>query len=54
MRAMFEIAMNKNYAELAKMTLEWCKLLDKRMQPSDNPLRQFSKDSSIDKLTNPN
>lgn len=54
MRAMFEIAMNRNYAELAKMALEWCKLLDKRMRPGENPMRQFGKECSLDKLTNAN
>lgn len=54
LRAMFEIALNKNYADLTKMALRWCLILDKRMRPDDHPMRQFTADSHIGKLTNPN
>ena len=54
LRAMFEIAMNKNYANLAKMALRWCHILDKRLKPDAHPLQQFSYDSHVGKLTNPN
>ena len=39
LRAMFEIAMNKNFAQLAKIALRWCQLLDKRLKPDDHPLK---------------
>ena len=54
LRAMFEIAMNKNHANLAKIALRWCQILDKRLRPMDHPLRQFTADSHLGKLTNPN
>lgn len=54
LRAMFEIAMNKNYADLAKKTLDWCIILDKRLMPDAHVLKQFSIDCSVGKLTNPN
>jgi hypothetical protein len=31
LRAMFEIALNKNYANLAKIALRWVHILDKRL-----------------------
>ena len=40
LRAMFEIAMNRNYANLAKIALNWCLILDKRVRPKDeHPLK---------------
>lgn len=39
LRAMFEIAMNKNYAMLAKTALRYCQILDKRLRPDDHPLK---------------
>ena len=39
LRAMFEIAMNRNYAGLAKIALKWCQILDKRLRPDDHPLK---------------
>jgi replicative superfamily II helicase len=38
LRAMFEIAMNKNYASLAKIALRYCQILDKRLRPDSHPL----------------
>lgn len=52
LRAMFEIAMNKNYATLAKVALRWCQVLDKRLRPDDHPLKQMTMYSSVGKLTN--
>lgn len=54
LRAMFEIAMNKNYAGLAKVALRWCQVLDKRLRPDDHPLKQLTIDSHVGKLTNQN
>jgi len=51
---MFEIALNKNYANLAKMALNYCHILDKRILPGSNPIIQFTEDCNIGKLTNPN
>jgi hypothetical protein len=51
---MFEIAMNKNFANLAKVALRWCHILDKRLKPDSHPLYQFTADCHIGKLTNPN
>ncbi len=52
LRAMFDIAMNKNYANLAKIALKWCQILDKRLKPTDHPLKQMTEKSSVGKLTN--
>jgi replicative superfamily II helicase len=52
LRAMFEIALQRNYAVLLKSTLAWCQILDKRLVPGQHTLRQFTKDSSVGKLTN--
>jgi hypothetical protein len=38
LRAMFEIAMNKNFAALAKTALRYCQILDKRLRPDSHPL----------------
>ena len=54
LRAMFEIAMNKNYARLAKTALLWCHILEKRLRPDAHILAQFGMDSHVGKLTNPN
>lgn len=51
-RAMFEIALQKNYANLAKIALNWCKIIDKRLRPNDHAMKQFCLDSSYGKLTN--
>ena len=51
---MFEIAMNKNYALLSKVALRWCQIIDKRLKPDDHPLKQFTVDCHVGKLTNPN
>ena len=52
LRAMFEIALQRNYATLLKSTLAWCQILDKRLVPGQHTLRQFTKDCSVGKLTN--
>lgn len=54
LRAMFEIAMNKNYSNLSKIALRWCQILDKRLRPDDHPLQQMCIDSFVGKLTNQN
>lgn len=54
LRALFELALAKNFAETAKICLNWCKLVDKRMLPFHSVLRQFSKESNVGKLTNVN
>jgi replicative superfamily II helicase len=54
LRAMFEIALKKNYAGLLKSTLKWCQILDKRLIPGQHILRHFTKDASVGKLTNQN
>jgi hypothetical protein len=51
---MFEIAMNKNYANLAKIALRWCHIIEKRLCPNDHLMKQFCIDSHVGKLTNPN
>jgi pre-mRNA-splicing helicase BRR2 len=42
LRAMFEIALRKGWASVAKITLDLCKMAEKRMWPTMTPLRQFS------------
>lgn len=54
LRAIFDIAMNKNYANLAKAALRWCHILDKRLKPVDHPLQQFTITSHVGKLSNQN
>ncbi|PHH60326.1 hypothetical protein CDD81_1852 [Ophiocordyceps australis] len=41
LRAMFEIALKKGWAGVAKTALELCKMAEKRMWPTMSPLRQF-------------
>ena len=41
LRAMFEIAMKKGWAGVAKDALNLCKMAEKRMWPTMTPLRQF-------------
>jgi len=48
---MFEIALQRNYANLAKIALNWCKIIDKRLVPYDHPMKQFCMDSWYGKLT---
>jgi len=43
LRAIFEIAMRKGWAMVAKLALNLCKMAEKRMWPTMSPLRQFSK-----------
>ena len=52
LRAMFEISLQRNYADLAKVTLRWCQVLDKRLVPDAHVMKQFSADSSVGKLSN--
>ncbi|KYK55420.1 hypothetical protein DCS_07383 [Drechmeria coniospora] len=41
LRAIFEIAMKKGWAHVAKTALDLCKMAEKRMWPTMSPLRQF-------------
>lgn len=41
LRAMFEIALKKGWAQVAKDALDLCKMAEKRMWPTMTPLRQF-------------
>ncbi|KAH7137213.1 Sec63 Brl domain-containing protein [Dactylonectria estremocensis] len=41
LRAIFEIAMKKGWASVAKTALDLCKMAEKRMWPTMSPLRQF-------------
>jgi pre-mRNA-splicing helicase BRR2 len=41
LRAIFEIVLKRGWAALAVRCLELCKMVDKRMWPSQSPLRQF-------------
>ncbi|KAM3453768.1 hypothetical protein NHJ6243_009061 [Beauveria neobassiana] len=41
LRAVFEIALKKNWASVAKTALDLCKMAEKRMWPTMTPLRQF-------------
>lgn len=54
LRALFEIALQRNYSNLMKTTLDWCNILDKRVLPNSHILRQFSLNSHVGKLTNAN
>lgn len=39
MRALSELCLNMNFAELTRHAIQWCKYIDKRMAPEQNPLR---------------
>jgi pre-mRNA-splicing helicase BRR2 len=41
LRAIFEIALRKGWASVAKLALNLCKMAEKRMWPTMSPLRQF-------------
>jgi pre-mRNA-splicing helicase BRR2 len=41
LRAIFEIALRKGWSSVAKVTLDLCKMAEKRMWPTMTPLRQF-------------
>ncbi|KAF2099454.1 pre-mRNA splicing helicase [Rhizodiscina lignyota] len=41
LRAIFEIALKKGWASVAKLALDLCKMAEKRMWPTMSPLRQF-------------
>ena len=41
LRAIFEICLRRGWAQLARRALDLCKMVDKRMWLSMNPLRQF-------------
>jgi hypothetical protein len=49
---MFEICMHRNFANLAKIALNWCKIVDRRLKPGDHAMKQFCMDSWYGKLTN--
>ncbi|CAG8651394.1 1656_t:CDS:10, partial [Funneliformis mosseae] len=40
-RALFEIALNRNWAQVSSILLDLCKCIDKRMWTFENPLAQF-------------
>jgi pre-mRNA-splicing helicase BRR2 len=40
-RAIFEICLKRGWASLALRALQFCKMVDKRMWPSQTPLRHF-------------
>nr|GMD43550.1 DExH-box ATP-dependent RNA helicase DExH12-like [Ipomoea batatas] len=40
-RALFEIALKRGWAQLALKALKWCKMISKRMWSVQTPLRQF-------------
>ena len=42
LRAIFEIALEKGWASVAKTALDLCKMAEKRMWPTMTPLRQFT------------
>lgn len=54
LRALFEIGLQRNYANVMKATLEWCQILDKRVLPNTHVMRQFTLNCSVGKLTNQN
>ena len=41
-RAIFEIALKKGWASVAKIALDFCKMAEKRMWPTMTPLRNFN------------
>jgi pre-mRNA-splicing helicase BRR2 len=41
LRAIFEVCLNRGWAQLARKALDLCKMVDKRQWLSMNPLRQF-------------
>jgi pre-mRNA-splicing helicase BRR2 len=41
LRAMFEISLRKGWSSVAKLSLDLCKMAEKRMWPTMTPLRQF-------------
>ncbi|EPX74852.1 U5 snRNP complex subunit Brr2 [Schizosaccharomyces octosporus yFS286] len=41
MRAIFEIALRRGWSSVAKMALDTCKMIEKRLWPTMSPLRQF-------------
>lgn len=41
MRAIFEICIKRNWASIAEIALNACKMIDKRMWVCMTPLRQF-------------
>jgi pre-mRNA-splicing helicase BRR2 len=43
MRALFEIALRRGWAQVAEKCLSLCKMIDKRMWSTQSPLRQFSR-----------
>lgn len=49
MRALFEICLNKNYANLTQTALDWCKRIDKQMPIDANPIRQFTEQCYVNR-----
>lgn len=54
LRALFEIALQRNYSHVMKSTLEWCQILDKRVLPGTHIMRQFTANCHVGKLTTAN
>mmetsp|Transcript_29269 Transcript_29269/g.26736 ORF Transcript_29269/g.26736 Transcript_29269/m.26736 type:complete len:232 (-) Transcript_29269:927-1622(-) len=44
---MLEITMKKNMANCVHTLLHWCKLIENKMAPDDNPLEQFCFDNNM-------
>ena len=42
MRALFEICLKRNWAQLSHLMLNMCKMIEKRLWGSMTPLRQFT------------
>lgn len=40
-RALFELALHREYANVAEIVLQACKMVERRMWQSMTPLRQF-------------
>lgn len=50
LRALFEVALSRGWAQLAERTLGLCKMVDKQMWQSMTPLRQFRKFNLHDQI----
>lgn len=45
LRCIFELSVKKNMAQLAELTLKWCRCLEHRIIPNELPLKQFTRES---------
>jgi pre-mRNA-splicing helicase BRR2 len=50
MRALFEISLRKNWAQLSEQLLNLCKICEKRLWNSMTPLRQFAGMPNLDEI----